>query len=252
MEGLFCLEVSYLTHIGDRSNQEDTLRVADKVVRGDFEEGRLKVEGNGAVFAVCDGMGGHDFGEVASLWVAERVGSLLDARCEEEIREGIYRIQRESEGVLPENSGTTLAFLLIFGGVAFAGNVGDSRVYVVRGGEMEQVTRDHSVVYEMFLRGEISKEEAREHPMRNLVTLGIGPIFSGEWRGPSNVHVVVLPEFDYALLCTDGVSDNLSDEEMGFLVATFGFDSPREMFSRVRERVPFGLDNFSAVVVRRL
>jgi protein phosphatase len=89
-------------------------------------------------------------------------------------------------------------------------NVGDSRAYLIRGGSIEQITRDHSVVEDMVRRGEITREEARGHPNKNLITRALGTGESVE----ADVFRPELKRGDYLLLCSDGLSNTVEDSEL--------------------------------------
>ena len=180
---------------------------------------------NGRVFVVADGMGGHLAGEVASemavATLMEALGStppgafaddavqVFDAVAEANLR--IYESSVESAE--RHGMGTTLTALVLVGSGAEQQlalvNVGDSRTYVLRDGVLEQLSIDHSYVQELVSAGQITKEDARHHPHRNIVTraLGIEPrVAIDGWRMP-------LVRGDRFLLCSDGLSDEISDDQ---------------------------------------
>ena len=106
--------------------------------------------------------------------------------------------------------GTTLVSAVIVGHRAEIINVGDSRAYLIRGKALEQITRDHSVVAELVERGEITPEQALHHPNRNLITRAVGV----EQTVESDLFSLRLRRGDRLLLCSDGLSNTLSEEEL--------------------------------------
>ena len=139
------------------------------------------------LFIVADGMGGHNAGEVASQnavkFIAEEMQRLLNDKDETEIpgrlcravegaNEKVYRMSTENK--IHSGMGTTVVAAFICEGVAYVANVGDSRAYAIRSDEIAQITTDHSVVSELVMSGTITREEARVHPQKNIITRAIG------------------------------------------------------------------------------
>ena len=108
------------------------------------------------------------------------------------------------------NMGTTLVSAVSFDGGVVISNVGDSRAYHITNHEIIRVTRDHSLVESMVERGDITAEEARRHPNRNLITRAIGPDALIECDG----YICPMKPGEYLLLCTDGLVDTVTDQEM--------------------------------------
>jgi serine/threonine protein phosphatase PrpC len=174
------------------------------------------------LFAIADGMGGAQAGEVASRLAAavlEEEG--LDrspaedgeGRIEELIREANRRVfQRASEDAATSGMGTTMTVALVdseAGTIAF-GHVGDSRAYRVRDGELEQLTQDHSLVGELVRSGKISPEEAESHPQRSVITRALGT----EADVDVDTFTREAEPDDVYLLCSDGLTDMLADREI--------------------------------------
>lgn len=177
---------------------------------------------------VCDGMGGTSGGHVASMTAVSayvrQLRELLHADMSvREIRHAMFQgvtmanlAIRQAAIVDPalEKMGTTLVGAVCSETRVLCCNVGDSRAYHITPGGITQITRDHSVVQNMLDSGQITAAEARHHPNRNLITRALGPdakvrsdIFDIEWhRG------------EYILLCTDGLVNTVSDQEMLFEV----------------------------------
>ena len=166
------------------------------------------------VFAVADGMGGPRAGEVASGLAAgavevEPVGTDGEARVVELIREANRRVyERSAEDESVSGMGTTMTVAVVGGeGVAF-GHVGDSRAYLARGGALQQLTDDHSLVAELVRGGKLSPEEAEHHPQRSVITRALGT----DPDVDVDAFTVTPEEGDVFLLCSDGLTTMVSDE----------------------------------------
>ncbi|HXL04233.1 MAG TPA: Stp1/IreP family PP2C-type Ser/Thr phosphatase [Bacillota bacterium] len=167
------------------------------------------------LFAVADGLGGHEAGEIASKMAVNMLKEhpLSDERDPaNRLREAFTRInaaiyQRSISDQSCRGMGTTLTALLIHDGTAYIGHVGDSRAYLVRNDVIYQLTEDHSVVGELVKMGMLTKSEAKVHPQRNLLTraMGILPTVDIEV-----VEAKVEPGDRY-ILCTDGLSGAIDD-----------------------------------------
>jgi PPM family protein phosphatase len=173
------------------------------------------------VFAVADGMGGHAAGEVASQLTADHLAN-LSANGDPTGERLVSAIQAANRAIfnrslaepLLRGMGTTVCALTIIDDRIAIANVGDSRVYTVRGGVLSQVSQDHSYVAELVNAGEITWTQARSHPHRNIVTraLGIEPDVAVDlWEFPA----VVGERF---LLCSDGLVDEVIDDQIAQLL----------------------------------
>jgi len=173
------------------------------------------------LFAIADGMGGAQAGEVASRLAATVLaeggpgGTTGDgeARVEALIREANRRVfQRSHEDAAMSGMGTTMTVALVnaeAGTIAF-GHVGDSRAYRVRDGRLEQLTDDHSLVGELVRSGKISPEEAESHPQRAVITRALGT----EPDVDVDTFTIETLPADLYLLCSDGLTDMLRDREI--------------------------------------
>ena len=180
------------------------------------------------VCVVCDGMGGAAGGQVAShiavTTFLEQLQTLLTRdMTPEQLREvSAYAVSvankaiREAarESVDCRNMGTTLVSAVSCEGGAVITNVGDSRAYHITPDGITRVTKDHSLVESMVDRGDITAEEARRHPNRNLITRALGPDISALCDG----YICPMAPGDYLLLCTDGLVSTVTDQEMLFEV----------------------------------
>jgi serine/threonine protein phosphatase PrpC len=173
------------------------------------------------LFAVADGMGGAKAGEVASRLAAEslREQQLGDLPSPEQtvelIREANRRVYAySSENASARGMGTTMTVALVEGSVVTIGHVGDSRAYLLRDEQLTQLTQDHSLVAELVRSGRLSAEEAESHPRRSVITRALGT--------DSDVEVDVFSlrgnDRDIFLLCSDGLTSMVSDEEIARLL----------------------------------
>jgi PPM family protein phosphatase len=197
------------------------LPVGAYAVASDTGRRRRRNEDNYVVepplFAVADGMGGAQAGEVASKLAA----SALEAgspdglegleRIDSLIQEANRRIfDRASTDPTASGMGTTMTVALVEGMTVAIGHVGDSRGYLVRGDQMEQLTEDHSLVNELLKSGRLSEEEAQVHPQRSVITRAVGTDPDVDVDG----FTIEAEEGDVFLLCSDGLTDMVSDEEI--------------------------------------
>ena len=247
------LEVATATDPGMvRSHNEDSIAVEPAI----------------GLAVLADGMGGYNAGEVASgiavaMFAAEMRQALAQAqphRTDEAgeplavklIREhsakantAIYQTAKSQ----PQYSGmgTTLAVALFFDNRVAVGHIGDSRLYRMRNGKLEQVTRDHSLLQEQIDSGMITREQARYSQNKNLVTraVGIDPEVEIE------VHTYAVERGDIYLLCSDGLSDMVTDEDIAETVGMLAANLPLAAKQLVQlANDSGGRDNISVILVR--
>jgi len=182
------------------------------------------------LFAVADGMGGAQAGEVASRLAAavlqEVNGEQLSpGAIAELIQEANRRVfQRSNEDAAASGMGTTLTVALVESSDTVAiGHVGDSRAYRVRDGRLEQLTEDHSLVGEMMRSGKLSAEEAEAHPQRSVITRALGT----EPDVDVDTFTVETEPGDVFLLCSDGLTTMVPDREILSLLGASGGDLER-------------------------
>ena len=179
------------------------------------------------LFAVADGMGGAQAGEVASgLAAAALRDSQSDAEGEarvgELVREANRRVhQRATSDVAASGMGTTMTVALVNpdGTVAF-GHVGDSRAYLLRGGSLEQLTDDHSLVAELVRRGELSPAQAEIHPQRSVITRALGT----DPEVAVDTFTLESQPGDIVLICSDGLSSFVSGPTIEQIITRFRAD----------------------------
>jgi PPM family protein phosphatase len=169
------------------------------------------------LFAVADGMGGAQAGEVASQLAASAVeGGDSDGlqgvdRIDALIQEANRRIfDRASTDPSASGMGTTMTVALVEGMTVALGHVGDSRAYLVRDEQMEQLTEDHSLVNELLKSGRLSEEEAQIHPQRSVITRAVGTDPDVDVDG----FTIEAEDGDVFLICSDGLTDMVEDEEI--------------------------------------
>lgn len=206
------------------------------------------------LYIVADGMGGHKAGEYASRYTIERVTAAVSRSPGEEpvsvLREAISKanellIMESREDETKYGMGTTIVAATICGNHMYVANVGDSRLYVVSE-SIRQITRDHSLVQEMVRLGEMNEDEARMHPDKNIITRAIGAAETVD----IDFFEVELEEKDTVLLCSDGLTNMVPDDEIR---KTAGSDqTPQEQVEalvRAANRNG-GRDNITIVMIK--
>lgn len=203
------------------------------------------------VIAVADGMGGASAGEVAADMAVERVASLGAPVTGTELADAIERANAEifaAAGADPAKAGmgTTITAGAIEDGTLEVAHVGDSRAYLWRDGDLEQVTNDHSVVAELVRRGTLTPEEASRHPHRNVITRALG----AEEQVEVDRMSLDLRPGDVVLLCSDGLTGHLSDDQIVTVLREGG--SLRAIADRLVRRTnqAGGTDNVTVVLAR--
>jgi protein phosphatase len=202
------------------------LRIDDQAFRSDTGRQRNANEDSffvrPPIFVVADGMGGAQAGEVASKAAADAFDvDLPDGSPEQILRETIVNANRSIHELARDDPsragmGTTLTAAIVSAEreeVAI-GHVGDSRAYRLRGGRLEQLTRDHSLVEEMRRKGQLTDAQAEDHPQRSIITRALGPEPSVE----PDVHTVAAAPGDVFLLCSDGLTTMLGEAQIGKLL----------------------------------
>jgi protein phosphatase len=260
-----------LSHPGKvRPSNEDQFLIAElartlwvrqtSLPQADVYHGR----NHGHLFLVADGMGGHEAGEVASALSVTTVEAFvlhllhrfsnLEAADEQgvlaDLRQAVQRADArlfEEVALHPEfaGMGTTLTLALASGRRLFVLHAGDSRCYLFRGGQLRQLTEDHTFVAELARRGVISPEDARRHRLRHVVTNVLG---GGEAGVQVEVQKVELEPGDAVLLCSDGLTEMLDDARIA-AVLTEGAGPQAACERLVAEaNEAGGRDNVTAVI----
>lgn len=174
----------------------------------------------GHVYVVCDGMGGHEAGQIASeLAVKTFIDVYINHPAEDALVAMVAAVVAANRFVLDNartfpkrrGMGTTLTALVLLQEKAYAVNVGDSRIYRLRNGELLRLTMDHTVIEEYVKAGMLTPEQAENHPHKHVLTRAIG----GDAEVRPDVESFDLKAGDTFLLCSDGVINHVSDETLG-------------------------------------
>src|SRR5438128_3232236 len=241
------LDVAQLTDVGrKREHNEDNMAY---VIPKDPQVMASK----GGLFIVADGMGGHAAGEVASEIAVDTVSNAYYQDDSDDVTTSLlYAIkranslihQRAAENMLRSGMGTTCVAAVLRGNMAYIANVGDSRAYLVRGSQVKQISQDHSWVGEQVRAGLLTEEQARTHAQRNVITRSLGTQPDVE----IDIFSEPLQEGDSMVLCTDGLSGLVSDDEIR---RTVDQARPQESVYHLVERANEngGPDNITAIVI---
>lgn len=235
------IESSGITNVGmKRERNEDFFSTEDSL----------------GLYVVADGMGGHQAGDVASRVVVEVINKSFRRWIAQEAREDqlfgqsddsltitgnyllssiklanrvVYEMSLEEEKY--HGMGTTVACLVVRPSLIIAANVGDSRIYMVRDGQIEQLSRDHTIVAEQVEMGVLTKEEALSAPLKHVLTRNLGSAEDVE----AEIFEIEPSSNDRFVLCSDGLTDLVSDREI--LEMTQDDDDPGKLCSRFTEKV---------------
>lgn len=234
--------------LGQRKNQEDSVFPAKGAAT---ETDRL--------FLVCDGMGGHSKGEVASAnvidamttWIKQRTlpdGRVTDGIIESALLSAHQRLDTLDDGA--ENKmGTTLTLVCLHSGGAVMGHVGDSRIYHIRPSQKKILYKsiDHSLVYDLYRQGVISYEEMATSPQRNVITRAIMPGVENNDK-IDIAHTSDVQPGDYFYLCSDGMLEEMTDTQ---LVEVLSSDASDEMKANTLVTMTAGnKDNHTALLIK--
>jgi protein phosphatase len=208
------------------------------------------------LYIVADGMGGHKAGAYASQYVTDKLvenarkskGWDVVSFLENVLKQLNYDLlQKGSAEEDYTGMGTTTVAASEKDGTLYVANVGDSRLYHIRNGEMKQVTIDHSYVQELIAAGVIDKEEGRNHPNKNMITRAVG--------APQSLivdhFIQPLEQDDYILLCSDGLHGMLEDEEIREIIVTENTTLEEKTDTLIaRAKQKGGRDNISVVLIK--
>ena len=199
--------------IGQRPNQEDTI-----------------TQWNNRLFVLCDGMGGHEKGEVASqtvcqslvTWFEQNVNPnepFVDEQLREALNYAYQQLDQYADGN-PKQMGTTLTLLYLHKQGVIAAHMGDSRIYHIRPnvGVLYQ-SRDHSLAFDLFQSGEISYEEMMNFTQKNVITRAMTPGEDNRHR-PDIIHISDIQPGDYFYMCSDGMLEQMSNDELVDLLSS--------------------------------
>lgn len=250
----FRLKVLSIYELGQRKNQEDY--IYPPLGKG-TEKDRL--------FIVCDGMGGHEKGEVASKTVCEKISEYIIENYNQEdvFTEDVFNaalsyaydaLDALDDGA-EKKMGTTLTLVMFHNDGCLLAHIGDSRIYHIRPSEagekrIRYVTRDHSLVNDLVSIGEMSPEEARTSKQKNIITRAIQP--NQERRSRADIyHIEDIRPGDYFYMCSDGMLEQAEDQEIANVISMSNKtdDEKVEMFRRLTKD---NKDNHSAHLIKVL
>ncbi len=249
MEATVPLSAAWRTDPGlVRGHNEDFVIVYEP----DTPDNRLR---HGNLYIVADGVGGADAGEVASQYAGERtlhhyLASAGEREWGPRLIEAMQTANTDLRRLAADREdsrrmATTMVAAVVAGNRAYIGNVGDSRAYLWHSGSLAQVTRDQSLVARLVEEGALTAEEALRYPYKNVILYSLG----SERRPPIELFEVVLEEGDLLLLCSDGLTRHVADEEISVILgrelAEVAADT---LVGLARERG--GEDNITVAVVQ--
>lgn len=230
-----------LQELGQRSNQEDSIYPA-----------LGQIIPNNDLFILCDGMGGHDCGEVASQTVCQAMSSFILENPDTDFEpalEAAYDALDAKDNNAGKKMGTTLTFVKFDDGQCVVAHIGDSRVYQIRPSEKRivYVTRDHSLVNDLIACGELTPEEAKHSSQKNIITRAMQP--HQERRTKADVAILTdIQEGDYFYMCSDGMLEISDDED---IVNVLSMDKTDEQKLSILKGVTReNKDNHSAHLIR--
>jgi serine/threonine protein phosphatase PrpC len=251
------LDCYMVTDVGNiRKNNEDNF-----YLNGSFRTNTAKKEYHASkadlsegIFAVCDGMGGEEYGELASLLAVETIKEHQDkernfsvGKFVEDANHRICQMIQENKGI---RSGTTFVVIDISKKNAVCYNIGDSRGYLFRNGRLTQLSEDHTMTNRLIKTGILTAEQAKTHRQRHVLTQHLG-IFEDELviEAHTSESISILPE-DCFLLCSDGLTDMLTDPEIEDILS-MGL-SPEESAEKLRQTAlaKGGKDNLTVGIIK--
>ena len=226
--------------IGLRENQEDSI-----------------IQWDNRLFVLCDGMGGHEKGEVASQLVCQSLVTWFENNIkpeklfsDDQLREAIEYAYTELDKYAdgnPRQMGTTLTLLYIGSKGITAAHMGDSRIYHIRPevGVLYQ-SRDHSLVFDLFQAGEITYDEMSTYPQKNMVTRAMMPGEDNRMR-PDIIHIIDIKSEDYFYMCSDGMMEKMTNN---VLLALFSADMDDKMkVGQLKMATNQNFDNHTAWII---
>lgn len=211
-----------------------------------------------SLYAVADGMGGHRAGEVASSLVINVVKECFESSVGqdgfmaprfinlsiEEANKRIWAEAMETEEYFGMGTTITMAVIDSVDNIAYIGNVGDSRTYLIRNNAIRQITEDHTFVNELVREGKITVDEARHHPKKNIITRAIG----SEETIITDIFEVELTDNDILLLCSDGLTTHIADSEILDTIMTYGCSNSVKSLIRLCNENG-GTDNITVIII---
>ena len=234
------------------------LKVSALSVKGNYrelnEDAYYLPKKNEFYCCVADGMGGHNAGEVASAMAVKTFSSEM-AKKELDVSDRMFHaVECANETIFAEaladtakaGMGTTLTAIALDAGRLYIAHVGDSRLYLLRRESILQLTTDHSLVEEMVSRGMISRDEAREHPQRNVITRALGTTPTAK----VDLLTLRVKPGDVFLLCSDGLSGAVDEDELEKVLLSDYTDKTKAKRLIAAAEKNGSTDNITAMIAR--
>lgn len=248
----FKLQPYSIHELGQRQNQEDSMFPAYGTSTS-----------SDRLYILCDGMGGHEKGEVASATVCEAMSNTILSRwnADEPLSDGLllqaiedaYDALDGKDNGEERKMGTTMTFVCFHADGVTVAHIGDSRVYQLRPATKKEParimfqTRDHSLVNDLIAIGEITEEEAKTHPQKNVITRAMQPC--QERRAKATIaHLTDIKEGDYFYMCSDGMLEQTTDENLLFII-TNPKTGDKDKVEMLREVTSENKDNHTAHLI---
>lgn len=233
-----------MTHIGQRREMNQDYMYTSETAVGNLPN----------LFLVADGMGGHAAGEYASRFTVEKLVEKIKESSQTEpvalMKEAVEHVNamllaEANADRAKAGMGTTIVAATVIGERLYAANVGDSRLYVINEESITQITRDHSLVEEMVRLGEMNKEDAKDHPDKNIITRAIGVMP----EVAPDFFEISLKDQDMILMCSDGLTNMINDIDIKKIVL-----GQRDIVEKAEKLVETanqngGRDNITVVLV---
>ncbi len=233
-----------MTHIGQRREMNQDYMYTSETAVGNLPN----------LFLVADGMGGHAAGEYASRFTVEKLVEKIKESSQTEpvalMKEAVEQVNamllaEANADRAKAGMGTTIVAATVIGEKLYAANVGDSRLYVINEESITQITRDHSLVEEMVRLGEMNKEDAKDHPDKNIITRAIGVMP----EVAPDFFEISLKDQDMILMCSDGLTNMIDDIDIKKIVL-----GQRDIVEKAEKLVETanqngGRDNITVVLV---
>lgn len=239
-----------INELGKRANQEDT--IYPPLSAHGFVEG---------LFILCDGMGGHASGEVASQLVCDTMSKVIaedslgaevfTAECFNRALSAAYDALDAHDAEPEKKMGTTLSFAKFHSGGCFIAHIGDSRIYHIRPSEHRIlfVTKDHSLINDLVELGEMTPEEARVSNRKNVITRAMQP--HQDHRAKADMlNITDLETGDYIFMCSDGMLERMDDGQL--LEILTGSAADEKKVQSLKEATQNNQDNHSAILIHLL
>ncbi len=228
-----------------RNNNEDSYYISDRE--------------NYPLFIVADGIGGHNFGEIASNMAVEKIKDSIKTienyknldelesdmiKAISDANKEVYNMSNSSKEY--SGMGTTLTVLYVYYDSILIGHVGDSRIYAINSREIRQLTEDDTIVNRLLKLGEITQSEAQNHPKKNIITNAIGT----DSRIDISLVQYNYAKGEYILMCTDGLTDMATNEEI--LAIVNEYKTPSTISAKLLEVAleAGGKDNITLIIIQ--